>query len=390
MTQRKSFAKFWFNAKLRGIVQQVALAAVVFALFYVIVQNTVQNLTERNIASGFDFLRTTAGFDINFHLVEYSETSPYRDALIVAILNTLLVSALGIFFATILGFVLGIMRVSKNFLVGRFAAAYVETVRNIPLLLQIFFWYFGVLRVLPSPKESLSLGGIVFLNMRGLVTPRPVMDGRIELFFIGLVLLLICSVYIAKKMRRQRIETGRISWVAKGLPFFTLLAAIALYHIAGLSAEWEMPHLQGFNFQGGYVLNPELVALTVSLSIYTAAFIGEIVRAGILATAKGQTEAALSLGLTRMQTLRLIVVPQALRVIVPPLTSQYLNVTKNSSLGAAIAYPDIVLVFAGTVLMQTGQAVEVMLITMGFYLVISLIISIFMNWYNKRVSFEGR
>jgi general L-amino acid transport system permease protein len=191
-------------------------------------------------------------------------------------------------------------------------------------------------------------------------------------------------------LRRRRIETGRVSPFAKGLPVLTLLAAIALYQLTGLSAEWEMPHLQGFNFQGGYVLNPELVALAVSLSIYTAAFIGEIVRAGILATAKGQTEAALSLGLTRMQTLRLIVVPQALRVIVPPLTSQYLNITKNSSLGAAIAYPDIVLVFAGTVLMQTGQAVEVMFITMGFYLAVSLVISLFMNWYNKRVSFEGR
>ncbi|MGE0172303.1 MAG: amino acid ABC transporter permease [Oligoflexales bacterium] len=390
MIQRRGLAKIWYDVRFRGVLQQLILAIVVFALASVIARNTIQNLTERNIASGFDFLSSTAGFDINFHLIDYSETSSYRDALLVGILNTLLVSVIGIFFATILGFVLGVMRVSKNFLVASFAAFYVEVVRNIPLLLQIFFWYFAVLRTLPAPRESIAFGDKIFLNLRGLFVPRPMTEGSVPLFLIGIFAVIGALVYFGRRLRARRVETGSIPRGVYAWIVGAVLGPAVVYKLAGLSVHWEIPQLQGFNFQGGYVLSPELVSLGLSLSIYTASFIAEIVRSGINATPKGQTEAAFSLGLTRMQSLRLIVIPQALRVIVPPLTSQFLNLTKNSSLGAAIAYPDIVLVFAGTVLMQTGQAVEVMFITMAFYLVICLIISLFMNWYNKRISFESR
>lgn len=380
----------WRDTGFRALVLQgVVLAAVILVVLY-LVDNTLDNLARRGIASGFRFLSSEAGFGISQSLIDYSEASSYGRAFWVGLLNTLLVSGLGIVFATVLGFLIGIARLSGNWLVARLAGAYVEIFRNVPLLLQLFFWYFAVLRTLPGPRESLDLGGMVFLNIRGLYAPRPVADPGFSWLIASFVLAIGITAGLFVWARRRRETSGQqfpvflVSiTVLIGLPALT----VALW---GLPVHWELPQLRGFNYRGGLVMIPELVALFVALSIYTAAFIAETVRAGILSVSHGQTEAAYALGLHRGLTLRLIVIPQALRVIVPPLTNQYLNLTKNSSLAAAIAYPDLVSVFAGTVLNQTGQAIEVIGITMGVYLTISLVISLLMNWYNKHVALVER
>jgi len=365
---------------LLGVVALVAWAA----------YNAATNLQRQGIASGFSFFGKTAGFDIIQHLIPYDEQATYGRAFSVALLNTILVSALGVALATVLGFALGVARLSKNFLVSRLALAYVETLRNIPLLLQLFVWYFAVLRTLPSARESLTLGDTIFLNIRGLYVPEPVPGDGFS-FVLGAALVAVGGgIALVRWARKRQRETGRLFPATRvALGAFVAVTALA-YFAAGRPLTWSVPELRGFNFDGGLTLIPELVALLVALTTYTAAFIAEIVRAGILAVGKGQWEASLALGLTRGQTLRQVVIPQAMRVIVPPMTSQYLNLTKNSSLAAAIAYPDLVLVFAGTVLMQTGQAVEVIAITMGVYLTLSLTISLVMNAYNRRVALVER
>ncbi|MDH3597185.1 MAG: amino acid ABC transporter permease, partial [Rhodospirillales bacterium] len=354
------------------------------------VSNTMANLERQGIASGFGFLETTAGFSISQTLVEYSEESSYGRAFLVGLLNTMLVSIIGIFFATILGFIIGVARLSRNWLISNLAAVYIEILRNIPLLLQIFFWYFAVLRNVPSPKNSHSLFDSFFLNIRGLYSPAPVFEAGFWLILVALVAGIVGVVVLARWARVRQERTGErfpVFFTSLGILIgLPLLAAI----VTGFPLSWNYPELKGFNFVGGMVVIPELVALALALSTYTASFIAEIVRAGITAVSHGQTEAAYSLGLRAGPTLRLVVIPQALRVIIPPLTSQYLNLMKNSSLAAAIAYPDIVLVFAGTVLMQTGQAVEIISITMAVYLTLSLLISAFMNWYNKKMALVER
>ena len=381
----------WNDPRIRAIFfQAVVLGAVLLGGAY-LVNNTLANLERQGIASGFGFLNTTAGFSISMSLVEYSEESSYGRAFLVGLLNTLLVSVIGVFFATIVGFIIGVARLSHNWLIAKLAATYIEILRNIPLLLQLFFWYFAVLRVLPSPKQSkLELFDAFFLNIRGLYAPKPIFEPGFDWIWIGLLIAIVAVVVLARWAHKRQDKTGEqfpvffnSLGILVGLP---ALAAIA----TGFPVSWDMPVLKGFNFRGGIVLIPEMVALLVALSAYTAAFIAEIVRAGIMAVSHGQTEAAYALGLRARPTLRLVIIPQALRVIIPPLTSQYLNLTKNSSLAAAIAYPDIVLVFAGTVLMQTGQAVEIIVITMACYLTISLIISSFMNWYNKKMALVER
>ena len=381
----------WNDPRIRAIFfQAVVLGAVILGGAY-LVNNTLENLERQGIASGFGFLETTAGFSISMSLIEYSEESSYGRAFLVGLLNTLLVSVVGVFIATIIGFIIGIARLSHNWLISKLAAAYIEILRNIPLLLQLFFWYFAVLRVLPSPKQSkLNLFDAFFLNIRGLHVPKPIFEPGFDWVWIALLIAIVAVVVLARWARKRQEKTGEqfpvffaSLGILVGLP---LLAAIA----TGFPISWDLPVLKGFNFRGGIVLIPELVALLVALALYTAAFIAEIVRAGIMAVSHGQTEAAYAMGLRPGPTLRLVVIPQALRVIIPPLTSQYLNLTKNSSLAAAIAYPDIVLVFAGTVLMQTGQAVEIIVITMACYLAISLIISSFMNWYNKKMALVER
>ncbi len=361
----------------------------VIGVAWFLVLNTVHNLSQRGIATGFGFLSTEAGFGIIQHLIDYNESSTFGRVFLVGLLNTMVVSALGIVFATGLGFVVGVARLSSNWLIARLATIYIEAFRNIPLLLQIFFWYFAVLRTLPGPRQSLGAFGAVFLNVRGLYVPAPVFGEGFRFVSLAVVFAAVTAVGLISWNRRRRRRTGRhFPAVPVALGVFLGLPT-GVFFLVDTPLSWDIPYLAGFNFTGGLVLIPELVALLVALSLYTAAFIAEIVRAGILAVPKGQKEAAASLGLSPGLSLRLVVIPQALRVIVPPLTSQYLNLAKNSSLAAAIGYPDLVSVFAGTTLNQTGQAVEVIAITMGVYLAISLAISGFMNWYNRRIALIG-
>ena len=380
----------WNDPRARALIVQAVVLGAVIALGFYLVNNTLANMQARGIASGFGFLDRTAGFSIATHLIDYEEANTYGRAFVIGLLNTLLVSAIGIVFATVLGFAIGVARLSSNWLVAQLAAVYIEVIRNIPLLLQLFFWYFAVLRNLPAPKNSVEILGAAFLNTRGLFVPSPILGPGFGWIAIAFVVALAGVMAMTVWARRRRERSGRqfptvIASIAMliGLP---LVVAAAL----GFPLTWDIPVLKGFNFRGGTTLIPELVSLTLALSMYTAAFIAEVVRGGILSVSHGQTEAAYALGLRRGPTLRLVIIPQALRVIIPPLTNQYLNLTKNSSLAAAIAYPDLVLVFAGTALMQTGQAVEIIAITMGVYLTISLTIASAMNLYNRRMALVER
>lgn len=380
----------WNDPRARALFFQMVVLGVVILGGAYLVNNTMDNLARQGIASGFGFLNTTAGFNISMKLIEYTEESTYGRAFLVGLINTLLVSGIGVVLATILGFIIGVARLSPNWLISKVAAAYIEILRNIPLLLQLFFWYFAVLRALPSPRQSVQLLDTFFLNNRGLFSPSPIFAPGFVLVWIALAIAIVATIVIRRWAKKRQEATGEqfpVFFTAVGLIVgLPLLAAI----VTGFPLSWNYPELHGFNFQGGVALIPEFVALVVALSTYTAAFIAEIVRAGIMSVSHGQTEASYALGLRPGPTLRLVIIPQALRVIIPPLTSQYLNLTKNSSLAAAIAYPDIVLVFAGTVLMQTGQAVEIIAITMACYLTISLLISTFMNWYNQKMALVER
>ena len=369
----------------KGFVLQLLFVVLVAWIVYAVVDNVRTNLETQRIAAGFGFLTNNAGFDVNQTLIPYSQSDTYARVFVVGLLNTLLVSVIGIFFATLIGFLVGLGRLSPNWLLSRISGGYVELLRNIPLLFQILFWYLAVLGALPSPRQSISMFGVIFLSNRGLVVPTPIPHPGLEAVIAALLLTMAASLLLRFYARRQLFQTGRIMriWpivvgMLVGLP---LLAAL----LFGAPFGFEIPKLRGFNFAGGSRIIPEFVALTVALSTYTGAFIAEVVRGGILAVHKGQMEAGSSLGLSRGATLRLIVVPQALRVILPPLTNQYLNLTKNSSLAVAIGYPDLVSVFAGTSLNQTGQAIEIIGITMGVYLLISLITSAIMGIYNWRI-----
>ncbi len=388
---RKPSSSFWHNEFIRGIIFQVVVAAIILGLAAFFVHNTAVNLEKRGIASGFGFLNGTSGFDISISLIPYSLQSTYGTAFFVGLLNTLLVSVIGIVLATIIGFIVGIARLSKNFLIAKLAAAYVDVIRNIPLLAQIIFWYFGVLTLLPGVRQSIPFFfGTFFLNSRGLYMPAPVLQPGFWVIPVAFVIGIVATLITARWARRRQDATGKqfhTVWAGVGLIIgLPILAGL----LAGIPVTWSFPKLNGFNFSGGMDILPEFVALLLALSIYTAAFIAEIVRGGIQAISHGQTEAAHALGLTGSQTTRLVILPQALRIIVPPLTSQYLNLTKNSSLAVVIGYPELVSVFMGTVLNQTGQAVEVIAITMSVYLVISLVISAFMNWYNRHIALVER
>tara|TARA_B100000886_G_scaffold86857_1_gene57034 strand:- start:12801 stop:13976 length:1176 start_codon:yes stop_codon:yes gene_type:complete len=381
--QSPKLSNFIFNKNVQGVFYQAITLSIVILGIYYIVQNTAQNMVARGLASGFNFLGVESQFDIQMTLIEYSPTSTYFDAFIVGLLNTLLVAGIGIFFATIIGFAFGIMRLSSNWLVAKIAESYIEIIRNIPLLLQIFFWYFAVLRALPKPKQSIEFMDSIFLNNRGLFVPDPnVSEGSSILFYLfWLSVIISIGIFVwAKKRQNKTGKTFPAFFTSMALILGTLMVTLAAL---GFPISFEYPELKGFNFKGGMKLIPELVALTFALAMYTAAFIAEVVRAGIQSVSKGQTEAARSVGLKEGLVLRLIIIPQALRVIVPPLTNQYLNLTKNSSLAAAIAYPDLVLVFAGTALMQTGQAIEIIGMVMGVYLFLSLFTSVVMNLFNR-------
>jgi general L-amino acid transport system permease protein len=381
---------FLNDPKIRGLVYQLLVGALVIGFFVWIVSNTAENLAAQNKTTGFDFLWKTAGFDISFSLLPWDRTSYYWEAFLVGLTNTLLVAVIGIVLATMLGFVIGIARLSNNWIISRLATVYIETIRNIPLLLQLFFLYFAVLKTMPAVRESLTLPLGIFINQRGLFVPRPIPDERFSFVVIAFVVAIAISIVLRFWAMRRLERTGR------RFPVFVASLAIVGFVTAlawigsGATMTFDAPVLQRFNFRGGMELPPEFVALAVGLVIYTAAFIAETVRAGILAVSHGQTEAAQSLGLKDSDRLRLVIIPQAMRVIVPPLTSQYLNLTKNSSLGAAIGYPELVNVFAGTSLNQTGRAIECIALTMLVYLIFSLTTSAIMNWYNARVALVER
>lgn len=382
----------WRNQAVRAIAYQVIAIGVVVGVAAFLIHNTLENLATRNIATGFGFLNQESGFPIGESLVPFSPTDTYGRALYVGFLNTIQVSALGIVIATLLGVTIGIARLSKNWLVAKLASTYVELVRNTPVLLQLFFWYSLLTEALPAARNAatpLGAGAGVFVTNRGVRLPEllghPIHQWMGLLFLVGIGLVWLWSRHV----RRTQAATGRRLPLA--LPALGLLCgpALLVWLIAGAPLAVEMPVLRGFNFQGGLTITPELIALLIGLSIYTAAFIAENVRGGILAVSWGQSEAARALGLSAGQTMRLVVLPQALRVIIPPTTSQYLNLTKNSSLALAIGYPDLVSV-ANTTLNQTGQAIEGIAIVMGVYLTISLAISMFMNWYNQRIKLIER
>jgi general L-amino acid transport system permease protein len=389
-SSRPAQVVFYNDPKFRSIAYQFVLCAVVGFLVYGATRNAIDNLARAQIASGFGFWNTTAGFDISQTLIEYSARgSTYGRAFWVGLLNTLLVAGLGIIFATILGFIVGISRLSSNWLLSKVAGGYVETIRNLPLLLQLLFWYNAVLKALPDIRESIVVGG-AFLNNRGLFLPEPVVKSGFGAVAIVAFVGIAGSIAFYLWARKRQERTGQqapVFWVALAL---VLGLPLAVFALAGFPLGFEFPKAGRFNIAGGVEVLPEFAALLFGLSVYTAAFIAEVVRAGILAVSRGQSEAAYSLGLRPGPTLRLIVVPQAMRVIIPPLTSQYLNLTKNSSLAVAIGYPDLVQVFTGTVLNQTGQAVEVVAITMLVYLVISLTTSLLMNIYNSRMALSER
>ncbi|WP_449285164.1 amino acid ABC transporter permease [Marinobacter sp. PE14] len=387
---RPAGPKPWYDPRVRSLFFQAVAIALVFWGGWVLVDNTLSNMESRGISTGFGFLDETAGFGIIMNLVPYDATMSYGRTFWVGLTNTLLVSAMGVVAATILGFIIGVARLSSNWLVAKMALVYIEVIRNIPLLLQIFFWYFAVLSNLPSPRQSVDVGGALFLNNRGLYLPDPVTQEGFG-FVWGCILLAIAAVVgIRIWAKKRQLATGQIFPTFKVGVAILVLAPVISYLVAGRPLEWDLPALRGFNFGGGITIIPELAALWIALSLYTASFIAEIVRSGILSVSKGQTEASKALGLPNGLTLRLVVIPQAMRVIIPPLTSQYLNLVKNSSLATAIGYPDLVAVFMGTTLNQTGQAVEVVAITMAVYLTISLLISLFMNIYNRAVAIKER
>jgi len=389
----KNFKPDLSNKNKDLIPQVLTVLFIVLVIVYFTI-NAQNNMGNRGISFGFGFLSQESSFDITFSLIDYDGSHSYAKAFLVGLLNTILVSVIGIFFATILGVTVGISRLSQNYLISKAAEWYVEIFRNIPLILQIFFWYFAALRALPLTIDSINFYDISFLNVKGWYVPRFIWT-NFSLFAYSLIAAIVLIIFISKYGKKQRDEFGKQIPVLNisigilfGLPFLTFL-------IGGVSLSFQIPELTQLSktiyvYQGGVTIIPELISLALALSMYTATFIAENVRAGILGVNKGQKEAAASIGLTKGQILKLVVMPQALRIIIPPTTNQYLNLTKNSSLAAAIAYPDIVLVFAGTALMQTGRAIEIISITMLTYLSLSLSISVFMNWYNKKMAIKEK
>ena len=378
------------NFKLNKIIPQLITLLAVILVFGFLTYNAQINMDNRGIEFGFGFLKQESSFDVQFSLIDYDGSHSYARAYLVGLLNTLLVAFIGIIISTILGIIVGVARLSPNYLIERSAAFYVEFFRNIPLLLQIFFWYFAALRALPLPQDSEAMLGVFYLTIKGFFMPRFIWE-NLDVLFYSIIAVIISIIVIrnyAKKLQENQGKQLPVFSISIGL--FIVLPLLT-FLFAGVSLSFELPVLHqlsttSFVYKGGLGIPPELIALTLALALYTATFIAECVRAGIQGISKGQKEAAASIGLTPNQVLKLVIMPQALRIIIPPTTNQYLNLTKNSSLAAAIAYPDLVLVFAGTALMQTGRAIEIVSITMLTYLSISLSISVLMNWYNKKIA----
>ena len=379
------------DPKIRGAIIQTILVIFLAWLVWSMVHNAAFNLAKAGIASGFGFLDRSAGFDVNFSpFLEFGQTSTNWDAYLVGLQNTLILAFIGVIFATIIGFIVGVARLSQNWVISKIAYWYVEILRNIPLLLQIFIWYKGVGAFLPDKRNPMDLGFLGQLNAAGLFAPKPVFADGAGVVGWALLAGIVITIFIGRWASARQMKTGErfpVFWTGLGL---IVLLPVLSYFIMGMPISAEYPVTGNFGPRGGMQVIPEFIAMLLALSLYTAAFIAEIVRAGILAVNKGQSEASAALGLRRGPALRLVVVPQAMRVIIPPLTSQYLNLTKNSSLAVAIAYPDLTARFAGTALNTVGQAVEILLMTMLTYLAISLLTSTFMNWYNKRMALVER
>ena len=378
------------NNKIKRILPQLLTILFVVLVFGFFTINAQTNMENRGIEFGYGFLTQESSFDVQFSLIEYDGSHSYAKAYLVGLLNTLLVAFIGIIISTILGVIIGIARLSPNYLIERSAAFYVEFFRNIPLLLQIFFWYFAALRALPLPQDAEAIMGVFYLTIKGLFIPRFIWENLDILFysFLAAIISIIVIRNYAKKLQEK--EGKQLPVFSTSIGLLIILPLLA-FLIGGVNLSFEIPVIKqlsttSFVYEGGLGIPPELIALSLALALYTATFIAECVRAGIQGINKGQKEAAASIGLTPNQILKLVIMPQALRIIIPPTTNQYLNLTKNSSLAAAIAYPDLVLVFAGTALMQTGRAIEIVSITMLTYLSISLLISAFMNWYNKKIA----
>ncbi|MDY0885022.1 amino acid ABC transporter permease [Dongia soli] len=391
---RQTATAWWRDEHIRGLIAQAITLLIVVGAILFLIHNMIVNREAQGRPFSYSFMDNIAGFPIAMSVIPVDLNSTITRIMVAGMLNTMVAGVASIILATIVGFVIGVMRLSPNYLISRLAGAYIEVFRNIPLLVQLCFWYFGVLKLVPNQRNSLNLLDAVFLNVRGFYLPRPLPQTGFDWIIGALAVGIIGALLLRRWSRQRQAATGErfpVLWTGMalvvGLPVLAWLAVSMIY---GTPLNWEFPVLKGFNFQGGIVLLPELTALVIGLSIYTAAYIAEIVRGGIQAVSHGQTEAALALGLRRSWTLRLVIIPQALRVIVPPLTSQYLNILKNSTLAVFVGYPDFVSVFTGTVLNQTGREVEVVIITMLFYLAISLTISLFMNWYNKHIALVER
>lgn len=381
--------RLWNDPRVRGLIFQAVTIFLVVWLGWTLVDNTLANMAARGIQTGFGFLEDSANFGILMTLIPYNESMSYLRVFYVGLLNTILVSVIGIMLATILGFTVGVARLSSNWLLAKISLAYIEIFRNVPLLLQIFFWYYFVLRTLPSVRDSMSLGGLFVLNNRGFSMPHPYAESGFQFVWLAIVVAIAFVIGWTRYVRRRQMRTGQrlpVLWVnlavLVGLPLIVFL-------LLGMPLHWTVPELKGFNYAGGVTIIPEFAALLVALTMYTGSFIAEAVRSGILSVSKGQTEAAHALGVKPGRTLQLVIIPQAMRVIIPQVTSQYLNLAKNSSLATAIGYPDLVAVFMGTTLNQTGRAVEIVAMTMSVYLAMSLLISLGMNAYNRAVALKG-
>ncbi len=380
--------------KIKKILPQLLTLLFIVLVFGFFTMNAQENMSTRGLEFGFGFLNTQASFDIQFSLIDYDGSHTYARAYLVGLLNTLLVAFIGIILATLLGAIVGIARLSPNYLIRKTASFYIEFFRNIPLLLQIFFWYFAALRALPMLEDAPMLLNSSFMTIKGLYAPSPIWI-NFDVFFTTIIIAMIVIFFFARYAKKKQEQEGkRLPVLIISLAIFTGLPLLT-FLIGGVDLSWSFPVIRqmsasSYTFDGGLKIPPELIALTLALTLYTATFIAENVRAGIQGIGKGQKEAAASIGLTPSQVLKLVVMPQALRIIIPPTTNQYLNLTKNSSLAAAIAYPDLVLVFAGTAMMQTGRAIEIVGITMATYLTISLGISLLMNWYNKRIAIQEK
>jgi general L-amino acid transport system permease protein len=390
MIKFKAFFSFLYNNEIRSFLfQAVALLAIVY-FFYTSIDNMFLNIEHRGIQTGFGFLQAQSGFDISEYLIDYSSNSSNLRVFYVGIINTLVVSAVGIVFASIIGVIIGVARLSNNWLIAKLAGGYIELFRNIPILLQILFWYNIVLASFPHPAQSITFFDSIFINLRGIYLPKPMMENGFSWFFGVLIIAIILKIFVKRFFNKKHEKTGRVTNTL-GYSLALLIGLPVLVYLAtGSTLYFDYPEFKHFNFEGGMSLSPEFLSLAFALSIYTATYIAEAIRSGIESVSTGQKEAALAMGLTQKQSLKLVILPQALRVAIPPIINQYLNLTKNSSLAAAIGYSDLVSTFSGTVLNQVGQAVEIILMTMAVYLSISLVISLILNFVNHKMNIKGR